>query len=207
MDKLIDKFWDWALGDAAQNQEPYYEEADLDWVTGVLPLTEVSHSISCTHCGGEAAMDKLGPEWAKFKFNDKMQVYAFLHILPRHMDTLDPEGTSAAYKMLEEWDPEFRKIKIIGKMYPLTTPEFPKELYDLKYLESWLYVNVMTRFSQVNLDLVEEATPILLETEYFKYYQMVIEEGKTLGDVRAHRLRTETLNKAIMKPTWILPLI
>ena len=62
MDKIMDKFWDWVHGDAARNQEPYYEEVDLDWVTGVLPLLEVKHSITCTTCEGEAAMDKLRPE-------------------------------------------------------------------------------------------------------------------------------------------------
>ncbi|KAJ4138716.1 hypothetical protein NW768_002576 [Fusarium equiseti] len=207
MNRIIDKFWDWALGDAVRNQEPYYEEADLEWVRGVLPLLIVRSSI---HYGGDEAIEyhrpKLGPDWEKFKATNMAQCYTLVRKLPRHTDTLDPEGTSAAYRMLQDWDPEFRKIKIFGKLYHGDSVELPKELYDLEYLESWLFVNVMARYSRVNVDLAEEALPILYETRYYAYYLMIFEQGKTLGDVRADRLKNQELEAARNVPDWIMPL-
>jgi len=189
MNQLIDKFWDWALGDAPQNPVPYHDDDDLEWVTAVLPMVITQSSI---HYGGEDAMEhfgpRLGPDWAKFKATNMEQFWYLAQILPQHMDTLDPEGTSGAYRMLQNWDPEFRKINIIGKVYSSDTVELPKELYDLEYLGSYLFINVMARFSQVNVDMAEEALQIA-NTRHFVHFKMIFEEGKTLADVRADRLR------------------
>ena len=196
MNKLIDNFWEWALGDAPRTPVPYDDDDDLEWVMAVIPMVLTQSSI---HYGGEAAMEylgpRLGPDWAKFKATDTRQFWYVMQILPQHMDTLDPEGTSGIYMMLQNWDPEFRKIKIFGRVYHSETVELAKELYDLEYLGGYLFVNVMARFNSVNEDLAGEVLEIH-KAHHMRHFKMIFEEGKTLADVRADRLKHEKLERA-----------
>ncbi|CAG7557603.1 unnamed protein product [Fusarium equiseti] len=196
MNELIDKFWDWALGDVPRNPVPYHDDDDLVWVTAVIPMVITQSSI-CYE--GEEAMEhcgpRLGPDWEKFKATSMRQFWYLLKILPQHMDTLDPEGTSGAYRMLQNWDPEFRKITIFGKLHSTETVELPKELHDLEYLASYIFVNVMARFHRVNVDMAEEAL-LITKTRHFIHFKMIFEEGKTLADVRADRLKHKKLEAA-----------
>ena len=73
--------------------------------------------------------------------------------------------------------------------------ELAKELYDLECLGSYLFVNVIARFNYVNEDLAEEALQIH-KTRHMRHFKMVFEEGKTLADVRADRLKHKELERA-----------
>jgi hypothetical protein len=194
---MVDAFWKWALGDAAEdprNHQGYYEEADLDWVTGVLPAIAVRNTFFYVGNAVVKALTEADPQSDKYRETEWQQLVDCIGILPDQLDALDPEGQSKAYELLELRDPGFRKTKAMGRLFKRNdrpNKTIPEEMNDLDYVYHWIRVNIIPRFGKLTWELIEEAVDVRRNTCYIACYRNFFEKGMSLAAVRDYRLGME----------------
>ncbi|KAF4946081.1 hypothetical protein FSARC_14277 [Fusarium sarcochroum] len=187
---MFDTFWDWALRHAKIDRD-YYEEADLEWVTGVLPLIAFRE----TALPG-TVLSGLPPGSSAYQDASNHDAIFRMSYLIDYLHTHDPFGESRAHKALNDVDPGFKKLRAFSQIYK---PSIAKdrgihpldEWKDPTYFWRWVEVNALPRLERVPDLIAEEAADTMKNTHYLWYYMMFFNENKSLGHIRAQRLRIE----------------
>ncbi|KAI8667572.1 hypothetical protein NCS56_00894300 [Fusarium sp. Ph1] len=197
-------FWPFSIS------TPKNKEDELPWHAEILSYLQVREVFLTVYAipdpGFERYQDPAGTNF--------MAQFTRLKLF---LDAKLIDENCRAWKMLQETDPGFRKIQILHETSDAYRKEaadipneegpvtFPEEWKDEDFFLNWLYVNVLLYLKLLNLDTLEMAVRVIMDTDCFTKWDRCGKEHKARlmkEQLRAKMDAQYEKDKAQVKADW-----